>query len=293
MVLNTSGASWNLRRPADTPNSAERPRKKSRLDEDEDEQEQRGSGREAQKGMRELLRDFARKGSRVEEAPMDVDEEADEDQEQGEPGEEPIPSEDEDQMEVEQNEDPAGIDDSAPAEIAKVKEVIDVDVDEEPVVPSQSEANSRSDLGGSTTTAVSAEIVRTGDRGAITLEFDMSHVTATWKKLQSQLTIARQSARQASGDAHAASIVDVADDEATETLSRVIDKTDFASMDIIGQFNLGFIIVRRRKTVGDDEGDVGKEMDDLFIVDQHAADEKYNFETLQQTTKIDSQKLFQ
>ena len=121
MVLNTSGASWNLRRPADTPNSAERPRKKSRLDEDEDEQEQRGSGREAQKGMRELLRDFARKGSRVEEAPMDVDEEADEDQEQGEPGEEPIPSEDEDQMEVEQNEDAAGIDDSAPAEIAKVK----------------------------------------------------------------------------------------------------------------------------------------------------------------------------
>ena len=33
-------------------------------------------------------------------------------------------------------------------------------------------------------------------------------------------------------------------------------------------------------------------MDDLFIVDQHAADEKYNFETLQRTTKIDSQKLF-
>jgi DNA mismatch repair protein PMS2 len=32
--------------------------------------------------------------------------------------------------------------------------------------------------------------------------------------------------------------------------------------------------------------------DDVFIVDQHAADEKYNFETLQLTTKIDSQKLF-
>ncbi|ETW76829.1 hypothetical protein HETIRDRAFT_442135 [Heterobasidion irregulare TC 32-1] len=33
-------------------------------------------------------------------------------------------------------------------------------------------------------------------------------------------------------------------------------------------------------------------MDDLFIVDQHAADEKYNFETLQQTTRIESQRLF-
>jgi MutL C terminal dimerisation domain len=33
-------------------------------------------------------------------------------------------------------------------------------------------------------------------------------------------------------------------------------------------------------------------MDDLFIVNQHAADEKYNFETLQQTTSIKSQNLF-
>ena len=32
-------------------------------------------------------------------------------------------------------------------------------------------------------------------------------------------------------------------------------------------------------------------MDDLFIIDQHAADEKFNFETLQRTTKIHSQQL--
>ncbi len=30
---------------------------------------------------------------------------------------------------------------------------------------------------------------------------------------------------------------------------------------------------------------------DLFIVDQHAADEKYNFENLQKTTQIHAQKL--
>jgi DNA mismatch repair protein PMS2 len=30
----------------------------------------------------------------------------------------------------------------------------------------------------------------------------------------------------------------------------------------------------------------------LFIVDQHAADEKYNFETLQATTRLESQRLF-
>ncbi|KAI0324978.1 DNA mismatch repair protein MutL [Cubamyces sp. BRFM 1775] len=295
MVLNTSGALWNLRRPAETPNSAERPRKKSRVDGDgDDEEQQRGSGREARKGMRQLLRDFARKGSVVEEAPMDVDEEADEDEAQEETGEEPIPSVNEDQMEVEANELLETLDDPAPEGITTVKEVVEIEVDEESVAPSQSEAHTRSDLGGSsTTTAVSEEIVRTGDREATTLAFDMSHVAATWKKLQSQLAAARQgAARRAAADAQAAGIVDVADDEATETLSRVIEKTDFASMDIVGQFNLGFIIVRRRKIAGGDESTVGEEVDDLFIVDQHAADEKYNFETLQQTTKIDSQKLF-
>lgn len=38
------------------------------------------------------------------------------------------------------------------------------------------------------------------------------------------------------------------------------------SAQIVGQFNLGFIVAR-----------LGP---DLFIIDQHAADEKYNFERL-------------
>lgn len=66
-----------------------------------------------------------------------------------------------------------------------------------------------------------------------------------------------------------------------EALSRSIDKTDFERMTVIGQFNLGFILVRRR---------MGTE-DDVFIVDQHAADEKFNFEALQQTTRLKSQRL--
>ncbi|KAI9488678.1 hypothetical protein BDB00DRAFT_30829 [Zychaea mexicana] len=65
---------------------------------------------------------------------------------------------------------------------------------------------------------------------------------------------------------------------AAAALNRVIKKTDFAKMKVIGQFNLGFII-----TMLDGH--------DLFIVDQHASDEKYNFETLQSTTIIDGQRL--
>ena len=52
-------------------------------------------------------------------------------------------------------------------------------------------------------------------------------------------------------------------------LGRNITKEMFPRMEIMGQFNLGFIITKLN--------------DDLFIVDQHATDEKYNYETLQQT----------
>lgn len=48
-------------------------------------------------------------------------------------------------------------------------------------------------------------------------------------------------------------------------------------MEIIGQFNLGFIITRLNN--------------DLFIIDQHATDEKYNFEQLQTNTVLESQVL--
>ena len=48
-------------------------------------------------------------------------------------------------------------------------------------------------------------------------------------------------------------------------------------MEIIGQFNLGFIIAQL-------DGD-------LYILDQHACDEKYRFENLQRSTAIHHQQL--
>lgn len=64
---------------------------------------------------------------------------------------------------------------------------------------------------------------------------------------------------------------------AEEELKKYIDKTMFEQMEILGQFNLGFIIARLN--------------DDLFIIDQHATDEKYNFETLRRHTVMQGQKL--
>ncbi|KAI3961202.1 hypothetical protein MKX01_035788 [Papaver californicum] len=66
---------------------------------------------------------------------------------------------------------------------------------------------------------------------------------------------------------------------ATNELERLFNKKDFNRMKVIGQFNLGFII--------------GKLEQDLFIIDQHAADEKFNFERMSQTTILNQQPLLQ
>ena len=136
------------------------------------------------------------------------------------------------------------------------------------------------------------EIIRSETIGPdITLKFNLDHVKQAWavRPKESQGGKLRESALdEVLVDAGVANTEK--DEKAVDALSRVIEKDDFATMDIAGQFNLGFIVVRLRKTIAINGSD-SEEMDDLFIVDQHAADEKYNFETLQSTTVIQSQKL--
>ncbi|CUS09093.1 unnamed protein product [Tuber aestivum] len=67
------------------------------------------------------------------------------------------------------------------------------------------------------------------------------------------------------------------DEVAEERLNLTVTKQDFFEMQIKGQFNKGFILATRA--------------DDLFIIDQHASDEKYNFEKLQQVTIVQNQRL--
>ncbi len=61
------------------------------------------------------------------------------------------------------------------------------------------------------------------------------------------------------------------------SLCRVLNKSDFLKMRVLGQFNLGFIIAQ----LGGD----------LYILDQHSCDEKFKFETLQKSTTIHQQPL--
>lgn len=93
-------------------------------------------------------------------------------------------------------------------------------------------------------------------------------------------------------------------EDAEEKLSLKISKSDFAKMRIVGQFNLGFILAVREASASAEAADKGKGRDaqpdadadaddELFIIDQHASDEKYNFERLQATTTVQSQRLVQ
>eukprot|EP00178_Gracilaria_changii_P014147 TRINITY_DN40150_c0_g1_i1.p1 TRINITY_DN40150_c0_g1~~TRINITY_DN40150_c0_g1_i1.p1 ORF type:complete len:883 (-),score=117.82 TRINITY_DN40150_c0_g1_i1:7216-9864(-) len=64
---------------------------------------------------------------------------------------------------------------------------------------------------------------------------------------------------------------------ADREMSRLFRQVWFKDLKVVGQFNRAFIIAR-----------LGS---DMFIVDQHASDEKYNFEDLERSTIISKQKL--
>lgn len=73
---------------------------------------------------------------------------------------------------------------------------------------------------------------------------------------------------------------DINGESAETRLSLTVRKSDFCNMRVVGQFNLGFILVVKP----------GKD-DDLFVIDQHASDEIYNFERLQRETVLSRQPL--
>nr|XP_019572025.1 PREDICTED: mismatch repair endonuclease PMS2 isoform X1 [Rhinolophus sinicus] len=112
------------------------------------------------------------------------------------------------------------------------------------------------------------------NRKIVPLDFSMSSLEKRIKQLwhQEQQREGEQQYRK-----FRAKICPGENQAAEDELRKEISKTMFADMEIIGQFNLGFIITKLDA--------------DIFIVDQHATDEKYNFEMLQQHTVLQGQRL--
>ncbi|ORY23204.1 hypothetical protein BCR39DRAFT_501064 [Naematelia encephala] len=158
---------------------------------------------------------------------------------------------------------------------------------------------SRPTLGESSRTpsAFRDEIPSTGPSGEMTLAFNLPRLCERYATKSSSSTLDRTprdaySRLMEGGVSSAAGIGNRNATSAEEALNRVISKDDFARMEILGQFNKGFIIARLRNDLDLDlKGKAKTEVDDLFIIDQHACDEKFNFETLQRTTTIKAQQL--
>ena len=315
-TLDTSTASWSPDRKKPPPSSSLAPSKKS--------------GREARTDLRRKLAGFASQVSTlpVEE---DVDEGEtsngggeDQQEESDEVEEEEDAHEDEDEQEDEADEtevlteDPGLMSDGAVAKNDQDVNMEDatrnIEADAEspsssrnngnPMTPASSSRTSRQRHQSSTVPSQSTptrpsrpsnetrtssgyrdEIITTAVQGEVCLRFDMARVRSRYsarndingrtKPRDAFRAVAQASITSDAGIANR----DMA--RAEEALSRVISKDDFEQMEVLGQFNRGFIIARLSKSASDD----------LYIIDQHASDEKYNFETLQRTTVIKAQAL--
>ncbi|TFY64260.1 hypothetical protein EVJ58_g2745 [Rhodofomes roseus] len=300
MVLSTQGASWNLRQSADEePAPPKRRRKTPAL-------EAVGEGLSARQGLRSTLRDFARTGSQIVDESMDEDEDASEASMHREAeleiqyssvvaGNQQDVDMDSRSSPYQDMRSPGG--NELPEESCPLHRPGETDATQDEVIDlTDSNGDSADPYAAITSPSPSAyrpEVLRTAEGEEALLSCDVPRITDVWRRralaLPTELT--RPSASGATRDAGISNVQD--DAKAAETLSRVIDKSDFGSMEVVGQFNLGFIIGRRRKrTSSSIKPIVDEALDDLFIIDQHAADEKYNFETLQETTKIESQRLF-
>ncbi|RDD42073.1 DNA mismatch repair protein pms1 [Trichoplax sp. H2] len=107
------------------------------------------------------------------------------------------------------------------------------------------------------------------------LQFDFEEI----RKIKTGSKADQNSENMNIGSSFHATIAPDNNTAAENELRREISKDMFQEMEIIGQFNLGFIIARHNQ--------------DLFIIDQHASDEKYNYEYLQLNTNLKGQQLIQ
>ena len=118
------------------------------------------------------------------------------------------------------------------------------------------------------------------------LEVDVPHIEQQVSRLYADMKAFDQDQRTANNIKEALQATQPSDEE---RLSLTISKPDFAQMRIVGQFNLGFILAVRPSAPSDIVSPAGT--DDLFIIDQHASDEIYNFHRLSDTTILTAQRL--
>lgn len=124
-------------------------------------------------------------------------------------------------------------------------------------------------------------------------------IQTTVERIDAQLRSLERAMLEASQESYKEEPVTRLEDESPEDrLSLTVSKEDFSHMRIIGQFNLGFILAVRPSQTPIKPNSTPSTLakrassaDQLFIIDQHASDEKSTFERLQSTTVVQNQRL--
>nr|CDJ83098.1 ATP-binding region and DNA mismatch repair protein and MutL domain containing protein [Haemonchus contortus] len=131
-------------------------------------------------------------------------------------------------------------------------------------------------VSSSASTAETVEKTGTFLRTQQTISFSMSAL----KERLNNLRATKAKEEQASQEMEFHAGLSPSENELAEKeLDRTLKKSDFNQMSVIGQFNKGFIITRLRNH--------------LFLIDQHASDEKFNFERFQKKARVETQRLIQ
>ncbi|GIL65778.1 hypothetical protein Vafri_19404 [Volvox africanus] len=136
-------------------------------------------------------------------------------------------------------------------------------------LPRQQEATA--DGGGHGTTAASADVVSVA--GAATAAAGRRFTSAS---LQEDATVGSGIVSE-EGNGGGGGTRAEREAAAERELERIFRKSQFREMQVLGQFNLGFVLARHGS--------------DVFIIDQHAAAEKTTFERLQRTVVLTRQPL--
>ena len=319
LVLDTSNASWNIRRPQIQ--DVQRPSKKPRTDESTS-MDRKKVGIAARQNLREQLAGFAKRGTVVKQDELESEEDGEEvdelDEETDEVRGKHSTNKPDDSVSRGESFSPvdASSSTSPTGDTAKTVPLPVTNAKKRPMGLTQDDPIPLGDMDTKThdpnpddelldtpdmdvDTSYPLEIMRTvSGHGDTSITVDLNSLALRWESISA---ISSNSSTSNENNVSPNIFKPDNDDTAERELSRVVHKEDFTKMEIVGQFNLGFIIARKRVHNSEDgrssdsEGQNvrdTKPLDDLFIIDQHAADEKYNFEKLQAETKIESQRLF-